>query len=389
MLLFKHTLICGALILGLSVMPSGAVRAEENQKVSAQQLRELNSRIKTLEQSLNQVKGAKAETQKKLQESEVSIAKLSKDIHHNLESSNKLKSQLQVLRVERIELSQKQAQQKDYLEKQIRAAYAMGRQEYLKVLLNQQQPDQVSRVLRYYDYINRQRSRHIDEYIATSKDKARVEKEITQKDFALGELRSKLEERSAKLEQEQKNREQLLASLDSEIKDKNTELDTLNQDRARLEKLLKEIEQAIVNIPVPKDSRPFNSMKGKLPWPIKGLVAHGYGSERIPGKLKRYGLEIRAKEGAPIKAIHSGRVVFADWLRGYGVLMIIDHGNGYMSLYGHNQALLKEQGDWVHAGENIATVGRSGGQSRSSLYFEIRQQGQTQDPIKWLGRRRG
>ncbi len=381
-----HLMICLLVFMLPSFQSYGADKGA-NKDVSAQQLQALNSRIKTLEQSLNQVKGAKAKVLKELQASEKSISSIAKDIRSNLANSQRLQTRLGELRSEKRDLKLKQNQQKTYLERQIRSAYAMGRQEYLKVLLNQQQPDQVSRVLRYYDYINKERSRHIDEYLETAKSLNRVEKEMLQKDYALSAIRTKLEERRKRLNSEQTKRETLVAQLDKDIAGKGQELVSLNQDRARLEKLLEEVREAIVNIPMPKDTRPFKSMRGKLPWPIKGRVAYAFGSEQIRGKLRRNGMVIRANEGNEIKAIHSGRVVFADWLRGYGVLLIMDHGNGYMSLYGHNQSLLREAGDWIHAGESIATAGRSGGQSRSGLYFEIREKGAPQDPIVWLGRR--
>lgn len=380
-----RSLLVLLLLSALLILPSISQAADK--EVSAQQLKELNTRIKNLEQSLNQVKGAKAAVLKELQASEKKIADTAKAIRSNLASSKRLKSRLSELKAEKANLTLKQNQQKNYLEKQIRSAYAMGRQEYLKVLLNQQQPDQVSRVLRYYDYINKERSRHIDEYLETAKTLDRVKKEILQKDYVLTTTRSKLEADRGRLKAEQKKREGLVAQLDKEISGKGQELATLNQDRARLEQLLEEVREAIVNIPMPKDTRPFKSMRGKLPWPIKGRVAYAFGSEQIRGKLRRNGMVIRAGEGTEIKAIHSGRVVFADWLRGYGVLLILDHGNGFMSLYGNNQALLREAGDWIHAGESIATVGRSGGQPRSGLYFEIREKGAPQDPIIWLGRR--
>ncbi|WP_417595803.1 murein hydrolase activator EnvC family protein [Oceanospirillum sp.] len=375
------------LLISSSALLSLPSQAAGKEDVSAQQLKELNGRIKVLEQSLNQVKGAKAEVLKKLQTSEKKISDTARAIRSNLASSKRLQSRLSVLRAEKSSLRLKQNQQKDYLEKQIRSAYAMGRQEYLKVLLNQQQPDQISRVLRYYDYINKERSRHIDEYLETAHSLNRVEKEILQKDYVLTTTRSKLEADRGRLKVEQKKRETLVSQLDREISGKGQELARLNQDRARLEKLLKEVQQAIVNIPMPKDTRPFKSMRGKLPWPLKGPVAYAFGSEQIRGKLRRNGMVIRGQEGTEIKAIHSGRVVFSDWLRGYGVLLILDHGNGFMSLYGHNQSLLREAGDWIHAGESIATAGRSGGQSRSGLYFEIRKKGAPQDPIIWLGKR--
>ncbi len=382
-----RSLIC-VFCLCLLVLPP--VWAADSKKVSAQQLEALNKRIKSLEKSLNQVKGDRTQAARKVKQSEKNIAQTARGIRDNLKSSKKLKKQLGKLRQEQLELSKKQTRQKSYLEKQIRAAYAMGRQEYLKVLLNQQQPDQVSRVLRYYDYINRERGRHIDQYLAISKEKSRIEQEIKQKDFSLTSLRGKLEEKRDRLQGEQKNHQTLVAKLDKEIKGKGNQLSTLNQDRKRLEKLLKEVQAAIINIPTPKDTRPFYKMKRKLPWPLTGRnrVRHTFGSEEIKGKLKRNGMVIIANEGDDVKAIHSGRIVFADWLRGYGVLLILDHGNGYMSLYGYNQTVLKEPGDWIHAGEVIATAGRSGGQSRSGLYFEIRKKGAPINPLYWLSKKR-
>ncbi len=376
------SIICLALVV---VQPVAA-----NEKASEKQLEALNKRIKSLEKSLNQVKGDRTEAAKKVKQSEKLIAQTARGIRDNINSSKKLQKQLDKLRQEQRELSRKQDQQKYFLEKQIRAAYAMGRQEYLKVLLNQQQPDQVSRVLRYYDYINRERGRHIDEYLAVAKKKSLVEKEIVQKDFSLQSLRGKLEQKRDRLKGEQKNHQSLVAKLDKEIKGKGSELKKLGQDRARLEKLLKEVQAAIINIPVPKDTRPFRKMKRQLPWPLTGKnrVRYTYGSEQIKGKLKRNGMVLIANEGQDVKAIHSGRVVFADWLRGYGVLLILDHGGGYMSLYGYNQTVLREPGDWIHAGEVIATAGRSGGQARSGLYFEIRKKGAPLNPLYWLNKKR-
>ncbi|MFG1490576.1 hypothetical protein ABMA58_15100, partial [Oceanospirillum sp. HFRX-1_2] len=246
--------VCSLLTLLLSLFLLTTTVQAADKDVSAQQLKELNTRIKTLEQSLNQVKGAKAEVLKELQASEKKIADTAKAIRSNLASSKRLQSRLSELRAEKADLKLKQNQQKDYLEKQIRSAYAMGRQEYLKVLLNQQQPDQVSRVLRYYDYINKERSRHIDEYLETARSLDRVEKEILQKDYVLSTTRSKLEADRGRLKAEQDKRETLVAQLDKEITGKGEELATLNQDRARLEQLLEEVREAIVNIPMPKDT---------------------------------------------------------------------------------------------------------------------------------------
>lgn len=384
-------LILSSLFLLLTLAPAALVA--DDKKISKEQLEALNKRIKSLESDLNQVRGQRSEASKKLRLSEKLIAQTARGIRENKASSEKLSTQLKQLKVELVELKKKENLQKSYLERQIRAAYAMGRQEHLKVLLNQQEPDRLARVMRYYDYINRERSRHIDEYVEIASQKREVEKSVRQKEFSLQGLRTKLEEKQQRLTQEQKNHTQLVVRLDKEIKGKGNELETLNQNRKRLEKLLKEVQAAAVAAKItarPKDTRAFRTLRKKLPWPLKGKnrIRYTYGSAEVAGKLKRNGMVLIAGEGENIKAIHSGRVVFADWLRGYGVLMIIDHGNGYMSLYGYNQAVLKSPGDWVNSGEIIATAGRSGGQSNAGLYFEIRKKGQPVDPMAWLNRNR-
>ena len=150
-----------------------------------------------------------------------------------------------------------------------------------------------------------------------------------------------------------------------------------------LQQLLDAIREAVVNLQVPDNYQPFKAARGTMPWPIGGKRANSFGRPRNEGKMRWQGVTIPASEGDSVKAIHHGRVVYADWLRGSGLLMIIDHGEGYMSLYAHNQSLLREVGEWVSAGTPIITVGNSGGQEQSALYFEIRHQGKPTNPTKW------
>jgi septal ring factor EnvC (AmiA/AmiB activator) len=157
----------------------------------------------------------------------------------------------------------------------------------------------------------------------------------------------------------------------------------MEQNRKELEKLVAAIEKAVANLEVPDDYQPFKAARGTMPWPIGGKRANSFGRPRNEGKMRWQGVTIPASEGDSVKAIHHGRVVYADWLRGSGLLMIIDHGEGYMSLYAHNQSLLREVGEWVSAGTPISTVGNSGGQEQSALYFEIRHQGKPTNPTKW------
>ena len=150
-----------------------------------------------------------------------------------------------------------------------------------------------------------------------------------------------------------------------------------------MESLLQAIEEAVVNLQVPENYQAFKSAKGKMPWPVSGKPSNRFGKSRNEGKMRWQGITIPAKEGTTVKAIHHGRVVYSDWLRGSGLLLIIDHGDGYMSLYAHNQSLLREVGEWVSAGTPISTVGDSGGLDRAALYFEIRHQGKPTNPASW------
>ena len=174
-----------------------------------------------------------------------------------------------------------------------------------------------------------------------------------------------------------------VAKLNDSIRDKGEKLKQKERDRQELEKLLAAIEEAVVNLEVPEDFQAFGKARGKMPWPIKGKPSNRFGKSRNEGKMRWQGVTIPAKEGTTVRAIHHGRVVYSDWLRGSGLLLIIDHGDGYMSLYAHNQSLLRDVGEWVSAGTPISTVGDSGGLERSALYFEIRHQGKPTDPARW------
>ena len=168
------------------------------------------------------------------------------------------------------------------------------------------------------------------------------------------------------------------------IADTDAKLKSADEDRHHLEKLLQEVVRITGKMQMPASNHPFNKLKGQLPWPTSGKVLHNFGSQRVANKVRWQGVLISAPEGNPVFAVHQGRVVFADYLRGQGLLLIIDHGSGFMSLYAHNQSLFKNLGDWVNAGEQVASVGQSGGQSNSALYFELRYKGEPTDPRPWL-----
>ena len=256
-------------------------------------------------------------------------------------------------------------------------------QQYLKVLLNQEDPDALARMLVYYDYFNEARASQINQYNEVLTELEQVSADLNLTVQALASNHQALQDERSALASAQHQKKLSLQALRHQIRSTGTEISKLEGDRDHLEKLLTHIVNQLTEMPERFDGTPFASMRGQLVLPVVGNVLATFGKKRNAGKLRWEGLLIEADEGQPVYAVHHGRVVFSDWLRGFGLLLIISHGEGYMSLYGHNQALYLDTGDWVSAGDLIATVGDSGGQTKPGLYFEIRIKGKPSDPQQW------
>jgi len=273
--------------------------------------------------------------------------------------------------------------QRDHLSEQIRAAYKTGRSNYLKLLLNQEKPEQVGRMLAYYEYDTRARADQIASINLVLSEISSLEEKIQVETQQLTLLqinqKAKLDEFKSFRNSRRTTRNKLQAYIDEQ----DIQLQLLQKDEQELTKLVGKLKHQELAIQVYEDMPPFNSLQGKLNWPVRGKIASRFGSTRKGGKLKRQGVTIVAKSGDEVKAITAGKVVFADWFRNMGLLLILDHGDGFMSLYGHNERLLKKSGDWVLADELIARVGDTGGQQKSGLYFEIRQSGNPVNPTLW------
>lgn len=383
----RFALVATLLVSLLAANLALAANPSAQEEVSEQQLKALRKDISKLQGWLTEARGEHSQLENRLRETEVQIGQLVSRIAENSNEAAELEQRLMRLRSEQRSLQTQLDQQAGYLRQQIRSAYAMGRQEYLKVLLNQQEPDRVARLLRYYDYINKKRAEQIEEYLGTARQLSVVQSEIITRGKTLEQVRRSLQNRRSELLAEQKKRQAVVKQLSQEIAGRGDELKKLLADQKRLEQLLEAVTEAIIKLPPPRDASPFPQMRGKLPWPIKGRVLSAYGSKQYNNRLTSHGMLIQAREGDAVRSIHGGRVVFADWLRGFGFMLIIDHGEGYMSLYGYNQTLNKQPGDWVHGGEVIATAGSTGGQQNNGLYFEIRSDGQPLDPISWIAGR--
>ncbi len=276
-------------------------------------------------------------------------------------------------------------QRKEALTAQIMAAYRLGRESRLKLVLNQDSPAAFSRTLAYYDYFSRSQARQILELRQVLQTLDAMQLKINTELSALDEVQRNQQQVLDEIKSQRRERQAIVDSLASLIGSQEALLAELQQDRRDLETLLEKLSNVLADIPADlgKQLGP-GALKGKLPLPLKGRVKHAYGQPRSAG-LRWQGWLISAAAGSEVNNIAYGRVAFSDWLRGYGLLMIIDHGDGFMSLYSNNESLLHEVGDWVQPGAVISTVGTTP-RNGTGLYFEIRKNGKALDPAAWLDR---
>lgn len=377
--LFTVFLVLGCLVLPGTVHGEAAADPEEIEA----RLKALEDEISRYKEMLENTQGQKSEVEDTLKRNEKGISDLIKSIDEIEQELKGNEDKVSELIGKQKELLVAKSEQQYYIERQIRSAYEIGHQEYLKVLLNQEDPDEISRMLTYYDYFNRARAGQIEHYNETINELDRITLALGVEMQRLEENKSSLKARQLNLAIAQREKQAALKALVAQIRSTGGELNKLEQDRGQLEQLLAKLQASLANLPTPGSAQPFAGMRGKMILPVGGKIIRSFGNTRNQGKLRWQGVFIDADEGDAVHAVHYGRVVFSDWLRGFGLLMIISHGEGYMSLYGHNQVLYRETGDWVTAGDVVAAVGDSGGQNRTGLYFEIRIGGKPSDPQKW------
>ena len=340
--------------------------------------------IQNITRQINSEKARKNTLQEQLRQAEVTLGQLKRDIRDNERAQDETRKNLAQNEARRKELEAARDQQRESIAREARSAYQMGRQGQVKVLLNQNEPDTVARTMAYYRYFLNARSEYLDQYRQTLEQLAETEARISALSVELEERGQSLAKQQQNLLKAQKTRELAVAKLETSIASKGGKLKQMEGDRKELERLLEAIEVAVVNLKVPDNYKAFKSAKGKMPWPIAGKKpSNRFGRSRNEGKMRWQGVSIPARAGTSVTAIHHGRVVYADWFRGSGLLLIIDHGDGYMSLYAHNETLLRDVGEWVTAGTPVSTVGSSGGQTSAALYFEIRHDGKPTDPARW------
>ena len=346
-------------------------------------IKALEAEISKFKEMIQTTKGTRSELESDLEENEKTINSTIKKINVIERDLKTGKEKISQYSKEQKGLLAQREDQQIQLKSQIRASYQLGKQPYLKVLLNQEDPNKLSRMLNYYAYMSEARAERISAYNETLTNLTQVTEKLERQTAKLQTDSQTLKRQRTLLESKQSNRQTTLKSLNVEIARAGTRLENRVKDQRRLEELLAHIAAGVINLPTQIDTAAFSSRRGNLLLPVTGAIKNRYGSRRGDGKLKWDGVMITAETGDPVHAVHYGRVVFSDWLRGFGLLMIISHGEGYMSLYGHNQVLYRETGDWVTAGEIVAAVGDTGGQLESGLYFGIRNAGKPTNPQRW------
>ena len=360
--------------------------AQSDEEKTREQLRQLEKEIKRINWEISNANTRRGKLQKQLREAEVKLGDLQRDIAENQQAMAADEKELVELESQRDTLVQARDQQQARIALELKNAWQMGRQGQFKVLLNQESPHTIARSMGYYRYFFQARHEILEAYRETLRELQALEERIDVSLSRLAEQRETLQTQQTRLTSAQGNREEALAQLNASIDSKSSQLKQKQSDRKELESLMRAIEETVDRLELPSNYQAFKSARGNMPWPLKGKASNRFGRPRNEGKMRWQGITIPAKEGATVRAIHHGRVVYADWLRGSGLLLIIDHGDGYMSLYAHNQSLLKDVGEWVSAGTPISTVGSTGGQERNALYFEVRHNGVPADPAKWCKR---
>jgi septal ring factor EnvC (AmiA/AmiB activator) len=370
--------------------PDAASAAQESsesvrtQREAEAKLAKLRTEIKALAAEQKSTEAQKSGVAAELRERDNKIAQASKDMREIDAKLLAQQQELSGLEDKRNALSNKLSAQREALGALLRSAYSLGQHEDLKLLLQQDDIATVARVLAYHRYFQQARLSRIQGLLDDLAELAKVQQAIELQRGVLNATRGEHERNLAALTQERSEREAMLAKLDLSLKDQQSRLAALGKDEKSLTDLLGRLRDIFADIPKQlAGAEPFEGGRGKYAWPIVGKLLVGFGADDDSGRSIS-GLVISAKSGADVRAISHGRVAYADWLKGYGLLLILDHGDGFMSLYGYNETLLKDVGDWVNAGELVATAGASGGRKSPALYFELRQRGKAIDPRGWL-----
>ena len=369
----------------------GAADAQNERKATPAQkeaeLKKVKSRIERVRKNVNQDIEKRDRLSVQLRDAELGVQQARRGLEALRAERIASESRLKELEREQAERDRELAAERGALAGELRAAYVNGREEQLKLLLNQQDPAGFGRMLAYYGYFGRARADRIGNIRDKLEHLALVREKIAAENERLKGLESQQENELAALRSAQQQRTRTVQAIESQIKSQGGELKRLESQAKGLEKLIADLRKALRNVPVAKQA-PFEPLRGKLPWPVQqGKVLARFGQPRAGGSMRWQGMMIGTDRGARVRAPFAGRVVYADWLPGMGLMIVLDHGGGYLSLYGHNEEVFRSVGDAVAAGDVIGAVGDSGGHNQPALYFEVRRGREPVNPENWLQRR--
>ncbi|MBO2677287.1 peptidoglycan DD-metalloendopeptidase family protein [Shewanella algae] len=374
-ILAKASILAGFLVFSSQLQASDLERRQS-------ELKALQSQITAQQNALRDTGKQREKLLQLLKKDEQAIADAARKVNQTENALSDAEKRLSELKQRAAQLDKLKESQQQTLAKQLTSAYLAGNHDYSKMLLNQQDPATIERMLAYYDFLNKARMQAIEQLKQTRQELSAVQQSEQQERNRLNQLVLDQKAQSKRLNQEQDQRQQTLKELQRTISSKASELEQLQIEEASLKRV---VEQALAAM---RDSPSMDGLaksRGSLNWPTKGRIKNSFGSQRS-GNVRWKGVMLSAPEGQSISAVAAGKVIYADWLRGFGMVLVVDHGKGFMSLYGHAQTLLKDAGDTVKAGEAVALVGRSGGQTEPGLYFEIRHKGQAVDPANYCRR---
>ncbi len=363
-----------------------------------EELENLRQRIAAMQGEIAKTNESKTEAADALRASELAISDSNRKLSSLYEKQREADFKLNELQSQQRQLNGALEKQQALLAKLLYQQYLGGKQEYLKLMLDNQNPNQLARDLQYYRYIARNRSAWLESLRSNLNTLKNVSREVQSQSATLENLRTEQAAQKEILKKDQHERRQVLGQISKQLLQQRREISRLQHDESRLANLVSKIAEMLAkpktknffknkNLPDDRfDGKPFEQLQGKLALPVKGEITNHFGATRPDSTVVWKGLFIKTTTGQMVKAVAAGRVVFADWLRGFGNLLIVDHGNAFMSLYGNNETLYKQVGDELRGGDTVATVGNSGGNTDSGLYFELRHESKPLDPTKWLAK---
>lgn len=378
-------LTVGAMVL-MGGVPGAVAQSVDPDDAQAAEARvdALGQDLKALGQRLAETREARSAASEELAKVETRLAELHRRLASLEDEQRRIDGEIAELEARRQTLREQRREQLDALAKQLAALYRIGDSPQLKLLLNQDDPGRLDRLQTYLNHLSRARARQLDALARLDARLAETRASLDQRRQRLTELLAEVAEQRSALDRQAREREALVAKLDARYSDEQARREALASARSEAEQRLERIREALKRLDQPPPSTAIDKTRGDLPWPVQGRIVSAYGSGE---GVNRNGLVIAAAAGTPVKAIHSGRVVFADWMRGFGNLLIIDHGDDVMSLYAHVQRFEVPVGARVASDQTVAAVGASGGRSDPALYFEVRKNGEPIDPRRWIRQR--